>query len=161
MSTVAQVGDPILKQQAMAVTEFNQQLETLASQMQQTLEFEKGVGIAAPQLSVSLAAFVIASNPNIRYPDAPTMEPLLVINPKIEAVSETLEASNEGCLSIPRRKLKVMRHTWIEASFQDLQGQWHRQRFEGFISKIFQHEYDHLQGITLMERVKLSPPKVG
>lgn len=161
MSTVAQIGDPILKQTANAVTEFNQQLETLVEQMLQTLRFEKGVGIAAPQLSVPLAAFIIASNPNDRYPNAPAMEPLLVINPKIEAVSGTLEISNEGCLSIPRRKLRVMRHTWIEASYQDLQGNWHREKFEGFISNIFQHEYDHLQGITLMERVKLSPPKVG
>ncbi len=161
MSTIAQIGDPILKQVAAPVTEFNQALTLLVEQMLQTIEYEKGVGIAAPQLSVSLAVFILASHPNERYPKAPQMEPLTIINPKIEAVSPELVPSNEGCLSIPRRKLKVMRHTWVEASFQDVSGQWHKQRFEGFVANIFQHEYDHLQGITLMERIKLSPLQVG
>lgn len=161
MLTITQFGDPRLNQASEPVTVFDEELATFAKQLQQRMELAKGVGISASQVSRMQAMFIVASHPNERYPHAPEMEPLVVINPKVEAVSDSKEIAEEGCLSLTRRRLKIERHSWIEASFQDLQGNWHRQRFEGFIARIFQHELDHMNGITLFKRIKLTEAEKG
>jgi len=104
--------------------------------------------------------FIMASNPNERYPDAPLMAPIVVINPQILAASAATEVGVEGCLSIPGQRLSISRHCEIKVQFQSLDGQLHQQTLTGFVARIFQHEYDHLQGITLLERVNLMATKI-
>lgn len=147
----------MLYRQALPVTEFNAALGELARTLMLTMEQANGVGIAAPQIGVSQRLFILASRPNERYPDAPEMAPLLMVNPELLSHSGETEAGEEGCLSVPGTRLSIQRYTWVDARWQDVHGQMHHKRLEGFIARIFQHELDHLDGITLLERIQLQP----
>jgi peptide deformylase len=153
---IAQTGEPILKQQALPVSRFDLHLAQLAQDMLTTLLAANGVGIAAPQVHSQLALFIMASAPSERYPDAPITEPCVIINPEILSHSSESEIGVEGCLSIPNKRFNIKRFTGIKVRFQDLQGRFHHQGFSGFEARIFQHELDHLHGITLLEREQLN-----
>ncbi|RTR34914.1 peptide deformylase [Shewanella atlantica] len=155
MLAIAQVGEEVLTLVARAVTDFSPELRGIVEEMLLSMEQAEGVGIAAPQIHLSLALFIMASRPTQRYPEAPYIAPTVIINPEILEYSPESEAGEEGCLSIPERRLSITRHRWVQVKYQDLDGQWHNQRLSGFIARIFQHEYDHLQGITLFERAAM------
>lgn len=112
-----------------------------------------GVGIAAPQVGQSLRLFIMEPKPNPRYPDAPHLEAMAVINPEILRVSEEMETGWEGCLSVPGFRGKVPRHLEVDVTFLDRSGQRHYQRYTGFMARLFQHEFDHLEGILYPERM--------
>lgn len=112
-----------------------------------------GVGIAAPQVGRSQRLFIMSSQPTPRYPDAPAMEPMAVINPEIIRVSEETESGWEGCLSVPGFRAKVQRHLEIDVAFTDRHGASRQERFSGFLARLFQHEFDHLDGILYPERL--------
>jgi peptide deformylase len=113
----------------------------------------QGVGIAAPQVGVSSRVFIMAPRPNPRYPDAPLIEPFAVINPEILGASEEMETGWEGCLSVPGFRAQVPRHLEVDVQFIDRQGGLRRERFSGFLARLFQHEFDHLEGILYPERL--------
>ncbi|MEY2979106.1 MAG: peptide deformylase [Prochlorotrichaceae cyanobacterium] len=153
--SVAQLGDPILRQPAQAIDDPTADwVQVLADQMIQHIEVSKAVGLAAPQVSQLYALMVIASHPNDRYPNAPEMEPLVLMNPKIVAESETVVKDWEGCLSIPQLRGQVKRHQWIEVAYCDRSGQAQHIRFEDFVARIFQHEYDHLIGKFFLDHLE-------
>ncbi|GGP46072.1 peptide deformylase [Shewanella saliphila] len=158
--TIATTGDDILTLTAEPVTVFDDKLRALADSMLSTMLNANGVGIAATQVFSRASMFIMASNPNERYPDAPSMAPTVVINPQILSVSSTTEAGIEGCLSIPGQRLSILRHQQIKVQYQSLNGELQQHTLTGFVARIFQHEYDHLQGITLLERVKLMAPQI-
>ncbi|MFT6124405.1 peptide deformylase [Shewanella sp. S1-58-MNA-CIBAN-0166] len=158
--SIATTGEQILTQIAEPVTVFDDALHTLADNMLSTMLNANGVGIAATQVFSNVAMFIMASNPNERYPHAPSMPPTVVINPQILSASAVTETDVEGCLSIPGQRLSIARHSEIEVQYQSLDGQLHQQTLTGFVARIFQHEYDHLQGITLLERVNLMTPQI-
>ena len=155
---IAITGETILTRPAQQVTQFDDVLRRLADNMLSTMLAAKGVGIAAPQIFSDAAMFIMASHPNERYPNAPEMAPTVVINPHILSVSTEKEAGIEGCLSIPNRRLSILRHSQIEVKYQSLNGQLQQQTLTGFVARIFLHEFDHLQGITLLERVTMADP---
>jgi len=155
MLAIAQVGEEVLTIQAQTITDFTPELGRVVDEMLLSMEQANGVGIAAPQVHLSIALFIMASRPNERYPDAPYITPTVVINPHILAYSDKLASGEEGCLSIQERRFSISRHEWIRVKYQDLDEQWHVQTLSGFIARIFQHEYDHLQGITLFERAAM------
>jgi peptide deformylase len=95
----------------------------------------------------------MAAKTSPRYPDAPAMEPLAVINPEILRVSDELESGWEGCLSVPGFRAQVPRHLEIDVAFTDRQGVPRRERFTGFMARLFQHEFDHLEGILYPDRI--------
>jgi len=113
----------------------------------------QGVGIAAPQVGVSSRVFIMAPRPNPRYPDAPLIEPFAVINPEILRSSDEMETGWEGCLSVPGFRAQVPRHREVDVEFTDRRGERRRERFEGFLARLFQHEFDHLEGILYPERL--------
>lgn len=152
---IALIGESILGQTAIKVDDFNAELAHLAEQMSSSMVAANGVGIAAPQVHSPLALFIMASRPNERYPDAPHMAPEVVVNPRILHASSDLIAGEEGCLSLPGQRLTIQRHKTIEVRYQNLQGEWYQAELTGFIARIFQHEFDHLQGITLLERSRM------
>ncbi|MFB2641654.1 peptide deformylase [Shewanella bicestrii] len=156
---IAVVGEAILKEQAIEVHDFDTALSQLAEQMAASMEAAKGVGIAAPQVHSPLALFIMASRPNERYPDAPQMDPVVVVNPEILSASADLVCGEEGCLSVPGQRFTIWRHQQIVVRYQNLAGQWQRSELTGFIARIFQHEFDHLQGITLLERSQMPEQK--
>ena len=106
-----------------------------------------GVGIAAPQVGNSIRMFIMAPSPNPRYPDAPTMAATAIINPEIVQASAEMEKGWEGCLSVPGFRGLVPRHLEIDVSYLDRTGHAQTAHFSGFLARLFQHEFDHLEGI--------------
>ncbi|WP_298768259.1 peptide deformylase [uncultured Shewanella sp.] len=154
MLSIAQVGEEVLSQKAANVTQIDAHIHALAQTMLDTLQEAKGVGLAAPQVHESIAMFIMASHPNERYPDAPLVRPTVVINPSILTGSDVMETGEEGCLSIKTQRFSILRHQWVDVRYQSLEGEWIEERLTGFIARIFQHEYDHLQGITIDKRAE-------
>jgi peptide deformylase len=152
---IAQLGHPVLRAVASPVElPVAAGVRSLIDDMLETLRDAHGVGIAAPQVYEPLAAFIVASRPNPRYPEAPLMEPEVVINPEIVGRSEELVKGWEGCLSIPGLRGLVPRHRRILARYQTLDGEPVEREFVDFVARIFQHEDDHLRGLVFLDRLE-------
>ena len=151
---IAQLGAQVLRQTAQAVIDF-QSVETqqVIDSMLTTLASTQGVGLAAPQISVSKRMIIIASRPTARYPNAPVMEPTIMINPVFQPLSDEQEKGWEGCLSIPGIRALVPRYKEIMVQYSDEQGVFHEVKLEGFVARVFQHEADHLEGMVYLDRV--------
>lgn len=153
---VAQRGEGILQLKAapIAATEFNSEwLIQLASAMHATMLERKGVGIAAPQVYISKRVIIVASRSNPRYPDAPEMDAVVMINPEILEFLQTTCLGEEGCLSVPNERGQVERAQAIKVRYYTLQGEVIETVYEGFPARIVQHEVDHLDGILFVERL--------
>lgn len=152
---IIQLGHPLLRSKAQVVDNIqNQSIQNLIDNLITTVEQASGVGIAAPQVAESHRLFIVASRPNPRYPTAPTMEPTAMINPKILAHSNGVEKGWEGCLSIPGIRGWVPRYQAIEVEYTDRNGKLQKQELTDFVARIFQHEYDHLDGIVFLDRLE-------
>lgn len=114
----------------------------------------EGVGIAAPQVGKSIRLFIMAPKPNPRYPDAPTMDTTAIINPEIISQSQEMEKGYEGCLSVPGFRGLVPRSVEIEVTYFDRHGIFHHTNFTGFLARLFQHEFDHLEGVLYPTRME-------
>lgn len=152
---IAQLGHPVLRAAvAPVVFPIDGVIRSLFSDMLETLRDANGVGLAAPQVYESQAIFIVASRPNPRYPDAPKMEPEVVINPTIVERSQEMVKDWEGCLSIPGIRGEVPRHRHIQVRYQTLDGTVIERSFSDFVARIFQHEDDHLHGIVFLDRLE-------
>ena len=152
---IAQLGNPVLRRLAQPVINVEKQaVQTLIDQLIQTAHETNGVGIAAPQVSVSDRLFIVASRPNLRYPHAPKMEPTAMINPSIIRVSGEPVKGWEGCLSVPGIRGLVPRYPMIEVEYTNREGNNHRTILTDFVARIFQHELDHLDGKVFLDRVE-------
>jgi len=152
---VIQLGHPILRSQAQKVDNIHSlQVQELIDNLLATVIAANGVGIAAPQVASRDRLFIVASRPNLRYPNAPQMEPTAMINPQILATSSQLVTGWEGCLSIPGIRGLVPRYQAIEVEYSDRTGKLHKQELTDFVARIFQHELDHLDGIVFVDRLK-------
>lgn len=155
--TIAQLGDPILRQPAQGIEEINDpQLQALIDNLLATMQASNGVGIAAPQVSQPLQLVIVASRPTLRYPHALMMEPIAMLNPRLLSHGDEIVKDWEGCLSIPGLRAQVPRYRVIEIEYCDRQGNLHHQKLTDFVARIFQHEYDHLQGQVYLDRVESS-----
>jgi peptide deformylase len=155
MREIAQLGAEVLRQKAEAVADVRAaEVRQIIVDMQATLAGTQGVGIAAPQISESKRIMIVASRPTPRYPHAPQMEPTVMINPEFEALSDHKEKDWEGCLSIPGIRALVPRYREILIRYTDQQGEWVELRLDGFVARIFQHEYDHLEGRVYLDSVE-------
>ena len=155
---IIQLGHPTLRGVAAVVSESecnSPTIQILVADLLATLAESGGVGIAAPQLGAGYRVIVIASRPNSRYPEAPLMDALVMVNPDILEVSDELDGGWEGCLSVPGLRGRVRRHRRIRVSWQDCKTGLTRleQEFAGFPARIFQHEFDHLNGTVFVDRV--------
>ncbi|PCJ44933.1 MAG: peptide deformylase [Moraxellaceae bacterium] len=151
---IAELGNPILSQHAAKVRVFaGAELAATTQQMMLMMTELNGVGIAAPQLSISQQIVIIASRPNQRYPDAPLMEPLVMVNPEILDQSSETKKGWEGCLSVPGIRGYVARSIGVEVGYMDIEGHSHQLVLDEFPARIFLHEYDHLIGLTFLDRV--------
>lgn len=151
--SLRQIGDPILTQVAEPVTEFRDPgLQHLIEIMLSTLKTSNGVGLAAPQVGSSLQVILVASRPTLRYPEAPQMQPLVMINPRPLVASPEQVLGWEGCLSVPDRRGLVARSREVEVEYYTPQGSRQRVVWQDFPARIFQHEYDHLIGQVFLQR---------
>jgi peptide deformylase len=155
ISEIAQLGAPVLRLQAQVVTEpGSAETQQIIETLQDNLASTQGVGIAAPQISVSKRIIIIASRPTPRYPSAPLMEPTVMINPAFQKLSDIREKDWEGCLSVPGIRALVPRYTEILISYINQQNDLVEARLDGFVARVFQHEFDHLEGTVYLDRVE-------
>lgn len=153
--SIAQLGDAVVRNVAQAVCDVTSvEVQTFIDDLLFTCKEAKGMGIAAPQVSVSKRIFIMSSEPNTRYPHAPKMEPTVMINPKIITHNQTMEKDWEGCLSLPGLRALVPRYNSVDVSYTTREGEEVSTRFEGFLARVFQHEFDHLDGIVFIDRVE-------
>ena len=153
---VAQRGEAILTLIAAPVdeAEFSSDwLSQLANAMLSTMHARSGVGIAAPQVYVSKRIIIVASRPSIRYPDAPEMDAVVMVNPEIIECSDDTVFGEEGCLSVPNERGSVERAQRITVRYFTLHGEQVETTYEGFPARIVQHEVDHLNGVLFVERL--------
>ena len=155
VSEIAQLGAPVLRLQAQGITDIqNAEIQQIIKTLQDTLATTQGVGIAAPQINISKRIIIIASRPTLRYPKAPLMEPTVMINPAFITLADTREKDWEGCLSIPGIRALVPRYQEIQITYNNEQGDVVKAKLEGFIARVFQHEFDHLEGMVYLDRVE-------
>ena len=152
---ISQLGNPVLRERSQFVENIKgDRIQELIDNLISTVQQANGVGIAAPQVAMGDRLFVVASRPNLRYPQAPQMEPTAMINPRIIASSTEIVKDWEGCLSIPGIRGLVSRSRSIEIEYTSRDGKLHRQELTDFVARIFQHEHDHLDGIVFLDRVE-------
>jgi peptide deformylase len=152
---IMQLGNPILRQQSSLIDNIHdQKIQELIENLMATVAQANGVGIAAPQIAESHRLFIVASRPNPRYPNAPEMAPTAMINPKIIAHSTEVVKGWEGCLSVPGIRGFVPRYQAIAVEYIDRNSNLQQQELTDFVARIFQHEYDHLDGILFVDRLE-------
>jgi peptide deformylase len=143
--------DPVLSQPGEPVTEFDDELRKLVADMFETMYSAQGIGLAAPQVGISKRLTVIdlslGKEPN---------DKLVLINPEVVS-SEGRLYEEEGCLSFPDIREKVVRAAKVRIRAQDEHGKWFEMDGEELLSRAFQHEIDHLNGILFIFR--MSPLK--
>ena len=146
-------GDPVLHARAEEVKNFDQALTELVQDMFETMENAPGVGLAAPQVGVGLRVFVYD------YPDDDDNPRRgVVINPSIEVGPVSTEdpdqeLHSEGCLSVPGERFSLQRADWAIIEGVDLDQNPVRIKAEGWFARIFQHEFDHLEGIIYVDKL--------
>jgi peptide deformylase len=138
--------DPLLRQQALPVTVFDEELRAIVTAMFERMEKSKGVGLAAPQ--VGLKSRILVLNPTGERQDD-----LTLINPEIVARSGPDTLFDEGCLSFPGIYAEIRRPERCTVRARDVQGRPIEAEYTGFQSRIIQHEYDHLEGVLLVDRM--------
>jgi peptide deformylase len=149
------MGNPQLLQKACVVDKFDTPfLHALCRDMQETMLSQTGVGLAAPQIGVSLRVVMFGLDENLRYPQAPVIPFTVLINPVIRVVDNTLEEDWEGCLSVPGLRGKVPRYKRIAFSGFDVSGAVLEQEASGFFARVVQHECDHLDGVLYPHRMR-------
>src|SRR3989344_2383132 len=148
---VAELGNRALRERAKEVRDINdEKLQKLIDDLIATVNEVDGVGISAPQVYSYVRLFILASHPNPRYPHALKMKPTVVINPKIIELSPVQVKDWEGCLSVPGIRGPVRRPERIKVEYISRTGKKLRKVFTNFIARIFQHEYDHLEGLLFI-----------
>jgi peptide deformylase len=140
------LGDPVLRQKAEPVTAITPELRSLIADMFDTMYAEEGVGLAAPQVGVSDRVIVVD-------PHDDETQPFALINPEILDASKETEKNEEGCLSIPGVRDMVERSSRVRVRGLSEQGEIREFDAEGLLSRILQHEVDHLDGILFFDRV--------
>jgi peptide deformylase len=151
---IAQLGHPVLRRIAEPVAEIDDSVLDLIDDLFATSENANGAGIAAPQVYVSSRVFILSIRPTPRYPNAPDVEPMAVINPEILWASQEKEKDWEGCLSVPGIRGKVPRPREIAVRFTTGDGKTVERSFSGFAARVFLHENDHLDGLTWLDHVE-------
>lgn len=145
--TIRKYPDPVLSQPGEPVTEFNDELRKLVADMFETTYASQGIGLAAQQVGVPKRVTVIdlsmGKNPADR---------VVLVNPEIIS-SEGKLYEEEGCLSFPEIREKVVRAAKVRIRAQDENGKWFEMDGEDLLSRCFQHEIDHLNGVLFIFRM--------
>ena len=151
---IAQLGAKVLRLHAQTADIHSETTRKIIAELHTTLASTQGVGIAAPQIGESTQIIIVASRPTPRYPNAPYMPPTVMMNPRFSVLTETQEKDWEGCLSVPSIRALVPRYTAIKIYYVDEQGVEQSAELHDFVARVFQHEFDHLQGKVFLDRVE-------
>lgn len=153
---IIQPNNPTLRKKARPVTRFDDDLQTLIDDMIETMRDVGGVGLAAPQVDVSLRVAVVETLPDLDEEGneiEDSRELYVIVNPEIAWQSHEVVDGIEGCLSIPGYIGEVARATSVRVRAQDRYGKKFRLRLHDWDARIFQHEIDHLDGILYIDRL--------
>ena len=146
-------GDPVLHARAAEVTDFGDDLRTLVTDLFETMAEAPGVGLAGPQVGAPLRLFVYGwtDDDDVAHRGV-AINPVLWLSPlTIDQLDEEAEA--EGCLSFPGERFPLRRAAHVILQAVDLDGEPYEVRAEGWLARIFQHEYDHLDGVLYIDRL--------
>ncbi len=144
-------GDPVLKKRAESINKNYPNLDKLITDMFETMYHSKGVGLAAPQIGLSIRLFITDGAP---FEEEEVLEFREVfINPVIKSEEGNLWKFNEGCLSIPHIREDVQRKDIVNIEYYDEQWNFKQKSFSGLAARIIQHEYDHLEGVLFTDRI--------
>ncbi|MBB3123629.1 peptide deformylase [Mesoflavibacter sabulilitoris] len=153
-------GDPVLKKQAKEITKDYPNLDTLIDNMFETMYGAYGVGLAAPQIGLSIRLFIVDASPFAEDDDLSKEEQeqlkdfkRVFINPIILEETGDEWAFNEGCLSIPDVREDVFRQPNIKIQYQDQDFNTHTEELSGLAARVFQHEYDHIEGVLFTDKL--------
>jgi len=144
---VVKYPEPVLSQPGEPVTEFNAELKKLVDDMFETMYASQGIGLAAPQVAVSKRVTVIDLSQG-KDPE----QKLVLVNPEV-IFRDGKQYEEEGCLSFPEIREKVQRAAKVKIRAQDLHGKWFEMDGEELLSRAFQHEIDHLDGMLFIFRM--------
>ena len=137
--------DPRLRKVSKPVEDFDDRLAALAARMTELMHEQNGVGLAAPQVGHNLRMFVI-------NPTGEPQDDRVYVNPDLSDV-EGEQEGEEGCLSLPKVNAKIVRGKKVRMQAQDLKGNAFEQIESGYVTRIWQHEFDHLNGTLLTDRM--------
>ncbi len=137
---IVKYGDPVLETVAKPVTEFDDKLKKLVEDMFESMYEAHGVGLAAPQIGISLHLAVI----DVTFKEDPDAK-IVLCNPQIIR-TEGKQSGSEGCLSIPEFRETVARAKKVTVRAQDVNGKWFEKTGEDLLARAFLHETDHLNG---------------
>lgn len=150
-------GDPILRKRALEISKETNGLKEMIENMWETMYYADGVGLAAPQAGLPIRLFVVDGNAGSdEETELPELKKVF-INPEIIELSGDSWVMNEGCLSLPEIREDVSRPDVVRIKYFDENFEEHNEVFNGFIGRVIQHEYDHLEGKLFIDY--LSPLK--
>ena len=154
---VLRMGDPLLARRAALVPEHafgTEKLRMLAADLWDTLASKGGIGLAAPQIGVSLRVIAFGVPHHLSDPDSFLIPQTVLVNPSIEVLSESTENDWEGCLSLPGLRGIVPRPIKIRYSGFTIEGDRIERTADGYHARVVLHEADHLDGVLYPARIQ-------
>lgn len=148
-------GDPLLRKKAKEIEENHEGLAEIIENMWETMYHSDGVGLAAPQVGLSIRLFIIDASP--AADEDPGLENFkkVFINPEIIKLTGEDWIMNEGCLSLPEIREDVKRPDAVRLKYYDEHFVLHEETYTGYAARVIQHEFDHLEGVLFIDH--LSP----
>lgn len=153
-------GDPVLRKKGEVISEDHPNLKEIIANMYDTMYNAYGVGLAAPQVALSIRLFIVDTNPFSDDEDLSAAEQEQLkgfkktfINPVIVKEEGEEWGFNEGCLSIPEVREDVYRQEKITIEYFDEDFKKHTDVYDGLIARVIQHEYDHIEGILFTDKI--------
>ena len=153
-------GHPVLKKMCKNITSDYENLDSLIDNMWETMYAASGVGLAAPQIGISIRLFIVDASPFSEDKNLSLLEreklskfKMVFINPELKATSDDLNTFNEGCLSIPEIREDVVRENEIIVDYYDQNFNKQSLKLDGLRARVVQHEYDHIQGILFTDKL--------
>ncbi|MCL2131137.1 MAG: peptide deformylase [Lentimicrobiaceae bacterium] len=146
-------GSPMLRKEAEDIDSDYPDLSNLVDDMFETMYYAEGVGLAAPQVGLSISLFVIDSEKMEKKDSDVKPVKKVFINPEIVELLGENYAYNEGCLSVPGINEDVVRKSAVRLSYQDINFVEHETVFTGMPARIILHEYDHLLGKVFVDKL--------
>ncbi len=157
-------GDPVLRKVAKEIDKDYSELQSIIENMWETMYNSSGVGLAAPQVGLSIRLFLVDSEYVLKKMDekeddenefeGETGVKRVFINAKIHGREGEKWVYNEGCLSIPKIREDIRRPDEIDIEYFDENFVHHREKIDGFTARVIQHEYDHIEGILFTDLLK-------
>lgn len=147
-------NDPLLRKEAEPLAELNEELGVLIADMFDTMYNSHGVGLAAPQIGTSIQLFVVdVDSMTEEIDDEENVGAMVFINPRILTTDGEMVKMEEGCLSIPDVRDEVSRQDRITITYRNRHFEEKTEEFSGWVSRVIQHEYDHLKGVLFLDHL--------